>query len=201
MQLEPDVNVESGSTENHVAVPFLVGSRGWGLFIETRRHGVFDVAKTEPTIVDSMWGTAEASAEGLTVHLFAAPEPLDVLLQYYRVTGFPRPPSDWATGPWLWRDENRDQAEVEEDVRTLRALDLPTSAVWIDRPYASEVNTFDFEPSRFPDAGGMVETIHAAGLKLALWHTPYLAPAAQPMRSEADAQGYFPPAQGPWLNR
>ena len=201
MQLEADLNLESASSENHVAVPFLVGSRGWGFFVETHRHGVMDVAKTDPSIVDTMWGTAEESAQGLTVHLFSAADALDVPRQYYQVTGFPRPPADWATGPWIWRNEDRDQAEVEDDVRQIRALDLPTSGLWIDRPYATEVNTFDYDPAKFPDAGGMVSTIQAAGLKLALWHTPYLAPMAQPMRAEADSNGYFPPKQGTWLNR
>lgn len=200
LQLEADLNVESASTENHVAVPYLVGSRGWGLFVETRRHGVVDVAKSEPATVDWMFGTAEESPNGLIVHLFSAPEPLDVPLQYYRVTGFPRAPSDWATGPWLWRDESRDQAEVEADVRTLRDLDLPTSALWIDRPYASDVNTFDFDPAKYPDAGGLVQAIHGAGLRLALWHTPYLAPGAQPMRGEAQDAGLFPLETGPQLN-
>ena len=200
MQLEANLNLESASSENHVAVPFLVGSRGWGLFVETHRHGVMDVAKTDPSVVDTMWGTAEESAQGLPVHLFSAPDALDVPQQYYRVTGFPRPPSDWATGPWIWRNDDRDQAEVEDDVRQIRALDLPTSGLWIDRPYATEVNTFDYDPTKYPDAGGMVEHIQSAGLKLAVWHTPYLAPGAQPMRAEADQNGYFPVQQGTWLN-
>lgn len=201
MQLEVDLNVESATTENHVATPFLIGSRGWGFFVESDRFGVFDVARAEPDLVDTLWGTAEASADGLTVHLFAAAEPLDLFAHYYRVTGFPRPPSSWALGPWIWRNESRDQAEVEDDVRQLRDLDLATSALWIDRPYATDVNTFDYEPAKFPDAGGMVGTLRSAGLRLALWHTPYLAPGAQPFRAEAEAKGYFPPALGPQVNR
>ncbi len=200
MQLEADLNSESANTENHVAVPFLTGSRGWGLFVESRRHGVFDVARSEPTVIDAMFGTAEDSASGLTLHLFSAADPLDVPRQYYGVTGFPRPPADWATGPWIWRNEDRDQAEVEDDVRQIRALDLPTSGLWIDRPYATEVNTFDYDPAKFPDAGAMVDRLHAAGLRLALWHTPYLAMNAGPLRTEADQNGYFPPTQGTWLN-
>jgi alpha-D-xyloside xylohydrolase len=201
MQLEAALDVESGNTENHVVTPFLVGERGWGLFVESDRFGVFDVAKAEADVVDSMWGTAEASADGLTVHLFTADAPLDVLARYHRVTGFPRPPAAWALGPWLWRDESKDQAEVLDDVRRLRELDLATSGVWLDRPYATEVNTFDYDARKFPDAGAMVDAIAAAGLKLALWHTPYLAPGAEPLRSEALARGYFPPETGVLLNR
>ncbi|MBL8915796.1 MAG: hypothetical protein JNM17_34175, partial [Archangium sp.] len=201
MQLEPDLNSESAATENHVNVPFLIGSTGWGVFFETQRHGVFDVAKTEGSTIDAMFGTAEESSTGLAFHLFSAPQPLDIVKQYFAVTGQPAAPADWATGPWIWRNANRDQAEVEDDVRQIRSLDLATSAIWIDRPYATEVNTFDFNPTQFPDAGAMVSSIHAAGLRLALWHTPYLADGAEPFRSEALTRGFFPPTQGTWLNR
>ncbi|MFT3713926.1 MAG: glycoside hydrolase family 31 protein [Archangium sp.] len=201
MQLEPDLNSESAATENHVSVPFLIGSRGWGVFFETQRHGVLDVAKTEASTIDALFGTAEESSNGLAFHLFSAASPLDIVGQYYARTGQPVAPADWATGPWIWRNENRDQAEVEDDVRQIRSLDLATSGYWIDRPYATEVNTFDFNPTQFPDAGAMISNIHSAGLRLALWHTPYLAMGAEPFRSEALAQNFFPPTQGAYLNR
>ncbi|MFO0598387.1 MAG: glycoside hydrolase family 31 protein [Myxococcaceae bacterium] len=201
MQLEPDLNAESANTENHVTTPLLIGSRGWAVFFETRRHGVLDVAKTEASTIDALFGTAESSSDGLTFHLFSAAEPLDLVAQSFVITGTPRTPAEWATGPWIWRNENRDQAEVEDDVKQLRDLDLATSAIWIDRPYATEVNTFDFNATQFPDAGAMISTIHAAGLRLALWHTPYLATGAAPFYAQATQQNYFPPGQGAWLNR
>lgn len=200
MQIEPDLTVESVTSENHVTTPFLIGSRGWGVFFESRRHGLFDVAKTSASTVDVMFGTAEESAAGLTFHLFSAAKPLEVVTQYYKVTGFPALPAEWATGPWIWRNENANQAEVEDDVRQIRDLDLATSAIWIDRPYATEVNTFDFDPARYTDAGAMISTIHAAGLRLALWHTPYLAPGAEPLYSQAIDAGYFPTVQGTNIN-
>lgn len=199
MQLEADLTTESGSTENHVVTPFLFGSTGWGLFVESNRTGVFDVAKTDPTLVDSTWSVADASSDGLTVHLFSAADALDVPQQYFRVTGLPKAPAFWALGPWLWRNENADTAQVLDDLKHLRDLDLATSGMWLDRPYATEVNSFDYDPLKFPDAGAMIDAIHASGLKLALWHTPYLASTA-PLRAEADAKGYFPPATGVQLN-
>lgn len=202
MQLEPDLGVESGSTENHVATPFVLGTRGWGLFVESNRYGVFSLGRGgEDDLVDTMWGTAEQSGEGLTVHLFTAAQPLDLLKPYLEVTGAVRLPSPWAWGPLLWRDESRDQAEVLDDVATLRRLDLATSAMWIDRPYATAVNTFDFEATKFPDAGAMIQTAQAAGLRVALWHTPYLEAAAGALRAEAETNGYFPPVTGLQLNR
>lgn len=201
MQLEANLTVESANTDNHVVVPFLVGERGWGLFVESDRFGVFDVAQTSADLIDTTWGTAEASGEGLQVHLFTAAQPLDVVRQYLRVTGLPKLPPPWALGPWLWRNENQSQAELLNDVETLRRLDLPTSGLWLDRPYATAVNTFDLDPRKFPDAGLLPDALAAAGLSLAVWHTPYLEPAAEPFRSEAVDAGYFPLHAGTLLNR
>lgn len=200
MQIEALLGFEGASDENHVPVPLLVGTKGWGLFVESRRPGVFDVASQDPTIVDTTWGTAHDSAAGLTVHLFAAAHPLDVTRRYYEVTGDPLLPAEWAYGPWIWRDENENQAEVLDDVTKIRDLDLATSGIWIDRPYATGVNTFDFDATKFADPDAMIANVHAAGLRLALWHTPYVATDAPALREEATQRGFFPPKPGLSLN-
>ncbi|HEY5921633.1 MAG TPA: hypothetical protein VIV11_08175, partial [Kofleriaceae bacterium] len=51
MQLEVDTTVESSNNEAHVPVPLIVGTHGWGLFVKSDRPGVFDVARTSPTLV------------------------------------------------------------------------------------------------------------------------------------------------------
>ncbi len=202
MQLEL-ADLESTNNEAHVPVPFLIGTSGWGLFVENPYPAVFDVAKSDPERVMATFGTADASAQGLAFHLFTADHPLDVTRSYYDVTGYPRLPGPWALGPWIWRDENDDQAQVENDLETIRALDLATTAYWIDRPYATAVNTFDYLPSQFPDPDAMYEKMAALGFRTALWHTPYLDekhPATEALRDEATQKGYYPPATGLLLN-
>jgi alpha-D-xyloside xylohydrolase len=200
MQMEPDLSVESANTENHVPIPLLLGTDGWGVFVESRRQGIFDVARKEADLIEITYGTAEASTAGLIFYLFAEERPLDLTRHYYQITGQPKLPARWAYGPLIWRDENRDQAEVLDDVRKIRELDLPTSGIWIDRPYARAVNTFDFEPTKFPDPAAMVQAAHAAGLRVALWHTPYLETTAEPYRTQAVQAGYFVPQPGLRLN-
>lgn len=200
-QMEVDLSLESANNELHEPVPLLISTRGWGIFVESLRLGVFDVAKTRADRVSFTYGLGEdALGAGLTFHLMQAQEPLSLVGQYHALTGAPRMPAPWAYGPWIWRDENRDQAEVLDDVATLRALDLPTSGMWIDRPYASAVNTFDFKPSQFPDPPAMVAAMHAAGLQVALWHVPYLSESAPALRQEATERGYFPTRTATLLN-
>ncbi|MBN2497147.1 MAG: glycoside hydrolase family 31 protein [Deltaproteobacteria bacterium] len=203
MQIELDLELESGYNEAHEPVPFVIGTRGWGLFVECPYPGLFDVASRDDDRVAAVFGTGLASGEGLAFYLFAAGHPLDLTGKYYDVSGYPILPAPWALGPWIWRDENDDQAQVERDARTIRELDLATTAIWIDRPYASGVNTFDFEPARFPDPGAMIGALHGLGFRLALWHTPYVDsddPACEALYAHAVEQGFFPPQVGLMLN-
>ncbi len=202
MQLEA-ASLESGYNEAHVPVPLLIGTRGWGIFLETSRAGVFDVASAEPTRVRALFGLGEQAAEGLTFHLFGAAHPLDITKLYYDVTGYPRLPAPWALGPLVWRDENDDQAQVEADLDTIRALDLATTGVWVDRPYATGVQTFDFEAARFPDPAAMIDKAHALGFRFGLWQVPYLDekdPSTAALRAQAAEGGYWPLQSGLNLN-
>ncbi|HSO40473.1 MAG TPA: TIM-barrel domain-containing protein [Labilithrix sp.] len=205
MQIEPDLELESATNEAHVPVPFLLGTHGWAMFVESKRVGAFDVARKDPAAVEATFAVAARSGapgapEPLRLWLFGADAPLDLVKGCYRASGQARVPPPWALGPWIWRNENRDQAEVLDDVATIRRLDLATSGLWIDRPYATAVNAFDFDPKRYGDPRAMIDRIHAAGLRFALWSTPYLEPAAASLRAEATTRGFFPPQGGIPLN-
>lgn len=203
MQLEVDTSIESSNNEAHVPIPFVIGTRGWGLFVESPYPAAFDVAAKADDVVEVTFGTGYGSDAGLRFHLFAAEHPLDVTKHYYDVTGYPLLPARWALGPWVWRDENRDQAQVEDDLQTMRDLDLATTAIWIDRPYANGVETFDFKASQFPAPQSMIDLAHDLGFRMALWHTPYIDrtdPAVAALRQEAMTNDYFPLRTGLLLN-
>jgi len=201
MQIEADLGIESSNNENHVPVPLLIGTRGWGLFAATDYPGVFDVARSDDTRIDVVFGTGAASADGLSLFVMTADEPLDVLASYYDASGAPGIPAEWTYGPLLWRDENEDQAQVLDDLDQIRTLDLATSGMWFDRPYATAVNTFDWDPAKFPQPHAMLDAVHAAGLRYGIWHVPYVEDGT-PAQDEAVQGGYFPPLKGlsvnPW---
>jgi alpha-D-xyloside xylohydrolase len=204
MQIEISNKLESGYNEAHVPVPFVLGTRGWGLFVESPYPAAFDVAAAQPEALEITFGTGLGSDQGLAFHLFSADHPLDVTARYYDVTGKPRVPARWALGPLVWRDENIDQAQFENDLNQMRDLDLATTGVWIDRPYATGVNTFDFKAEQFPDPAQMIDLAHSLGFRMALWHTPYLDEkdaSTQALRDEALSNGYYPPKYGITLNK
>jgi len=129
MQMELDQTSESMDDENHVPVPLLVGTNGWGLFVASKRPGSFGVATESDTRIDVTFGTGADSPDGLAFHLFAAESPLDVFASYYAVAGEPGLPAPWALGPLLWRDEDANQAQVLDDINQIRTRHLATSGV------------------------------------------------------------------------
>jgi alpha-D-xyloside xylohydrolase len=206
MQLEPDLRLEGSSNENHVPVPLLIGTRGWGVFVKSVRPGVFDVARQSDTRVDITFGTTDDSDNGLELYLFSAPHPLDILKPYFDVAGYPALPAVWTYGPLLWRNENDDQAQVLDDIQQIRSRDLATSGIWFDRPYARGVNTFDWDPAKFPEPATMLQALHDAGLRYGVWQAPYTAPGgnqdpAPDQHAYATMKGFFPPVTGLLVNQ
>jgi alpha-D-xyloside xylohydrolase len=72
MQLEISP-VESAINEANVPVPLLIGTHGWGLFVETRRPGVFAVATEADDLVKATFGLGPAHADGLRFPLVSTP--------------------------------------------------------------------------------------------------------------------------------
>jgi alpha-D-xyloside xylohydrolase len=201
MQLEPDSTLESSYNEAHVPVPFLTGTHGWGIFAASRRVGTFDVARKDPAVVEVTFATA--GDQRFDVALYAAETPREVLRRHrslLSLAGSPRLPAMWAYGPWIWRNDAKDQAQATDDIATLRRLDLATSGIWIDRPYATAVNTFDFDPARYTDAKGLIDRAHAAGFRFALWSTPYLEAQTGALAQQAKTSGFYPPVTSLPLN-
>jgi alpha-D-xyloside xylohydrolase len=211
MQVEADGTLESGYDENHTPIPLLFGTNGWGVFVESDRVGLFDVASQDSTTIEITYGTADASTGGLRFHLFSEASPLDMMKHYYDLTGYPRLPAQWALGPILWRDALDEsgpgtaQAQFLSDASMIRSLHLATSAMWFDRPYATGVETFDFKPAVYPDPATMLQTAHDMGFRYAIWQAPYTGTSgsedpAPDQNAYATAHHFFPPVTGLKLN-
>lgn len=195
MQIELQAEIESGYNDMHVPIPFAIGTRGWGLFVESRHPAAWDMAASQPDRIDVLVGTGKDSAQGLRFHLFSAAHPLDVTKKYYDVTGLPGLPARWALGPWLWRDDHVTQAQIVADCNSMRDLDLADNGIWADRPYSTGISTFDYDKKTFPDPDSMAQTVRDLGFAFALWHSPYVDdsdPATAALAKEAQQGGFYP---------
>jgi alpha-glucosidase (family GH31 glycosyl hydrolase) len=171
MQFRVDTGKESSINELHVPVPLAIApARGLGVFAAERRVGAFDVGRerAERTLVTFATSTLE-------LHVYGG-DAFAILDQYTAASGRPLVPPEWAFLPMQWRNEVSSGQVVLDDAARLRAEDIPGATVWIDNPWQTGYNSFEFLPDRFPDPQGLVDALEAQGFKCLLWSTPYLSP-------------------------
>jgi len=196
-----DVADDKGSL-SYQPIPFFMSLRGYGLWLDTTSEATFDLNVTDPSrILVRVFGPK------LRVVLFEGPAFPTILGRFTGLVGRQELPPYWAFAPWKARDYHRNSREVYEDVDRYRELGLPASVLLIDSPWATNYNTYDFNPKQFEDARAMIARVHDKGYKLVLWHTPWinretarpyedgfaakLAPGPASNFAEAERQGYF----------
>ena len=187
MQLEVDGNVESGTTDRHVPVPWIVSSQGYGVFVKSRQAGAWDVASSDPTVVRSTF-------EGLSmdVTIVVDPDPLADIATLTQLTGLARKTPGWALAPMMWRHADS-QAQVLGDLAMIRSLHIPTSTFWIDDGWQVALNTLDFNGTKYTDPKVFAQTMTAMGFELFGWNSPYLEDPAS-SGSQDEAQMLYPTA-------
>ena len=126
MQLEIDGSYESGTTDRHVPVPWLVSSNGYAVFVKSRESGAFDVAATDPSVVRA---TFEGSAMDVTI--LVDPDPLALVAKLTQLTGLPRATPVGVLAPMMWRHVDS-ETQLFSDLQKIRALHISTSTFWID---------------------------------------------------------------------
>ena len=194
MHMALDGGSESGTNERHVPIPFLVSSRGWGLFVQSREAGAFDVGKTKG---DALAATIEGGA--IDAYLFVNRDPLAIVAKYNQRVGLPRALPREALAPMYWRNEWANDGVALGDAQELRTRHIPTTSFWIDNPWQTSYNDFTLDPVRFVDAAAMMTTLRDQGFRPLAWSTPYVdnpqgappANKAQQLFADADAKGFL----------
>ena len=150
-------------------VPFFMSLRGYGLWVDTTSEATFDFNLTERYRV-----RIKTYGRNLRLVLIEGPRFPLILDRFTALVGRQELPPYWAFAPWKSRDYHRNRQEVEEDIDRYRALGLPASIIMIDSPWATNYNSYEFNPKQFDDAPKMIAHLHDEGYKLVLWHTPFI---------------------------
>jgi alpha-glucosidase (family GH31 glycosyl hydrolase) len=165
-----DLLAQGGIPQGDCApIPWLVSSRGYAVWLRSEANGIrFDLAGERVST------SARASAGPLSLELFCHPTPAARLRAFCRATGFPAVLPEWGYGFWKSRDVYEHQDDVEDDFDGMRRHDIPLDAVVIDSPWATQYNTWEFNPYQFPDAPGLIRRMRSDGVRTVVWVTPWV---------------------------
>jgi len=161
-------------------------SRGVGVFLNT----------TEPVEYSVTGGVLDLGVRDHSVRIMLGEDPLEVFDDYVGMVGKPSKviPLDVIKAP-IWTIGSQystdfDQEMVLDYARRIRDSGMEHSLITIDVGWQKEHGDTDFDLSRFPDPGKMIEELHAMGFKVILWTVPYVSSTSSNYR-EGFEKGYF----------
>jgi alpha-D-xyloside xylohydrolase len=183
---------EDGGTDSQLAyknIPFYLTSRGYGVLVNHPGRVSFEVAAEHVSRVGF-----SAKGHALDYYIFAGPTPKVALEQYTRLSGRPAMPPDWSFGLWLSTSftTNYDEQAILDNLEQMQARGIPVSVQHFDCFWMKELTwtSFLWDKRYFPDPTGMLERIHAKGVRVCLWINPYIAEAS-PLFEQGAAQGFL----------
>ena len=172
-------NYASSTNESHAPVPFFATTQGFSVLTETERVGAYDVGATDPDHLRALF-----HGDRLPLRVRAG-SILDNAAAHARRMGLPPKPPRWVLAPQQWRNEHAvtlrngevvstGQDRVLADARKLRELEIPGSLIWIDAPWSTGHNTFQWNRVQFPDPDGMLAELEALGFHAIVWATEHM---------------------------
>lgn len=165
------VSSDRYASTNEIAAPFVIGTRGWGLYAPGTARGEINAALPfeRPDALNIV-----LEQEVLDLRLYVG-TPQQVLARHTLDAGRPlwTPPS-WVWEPMAWRDQDTDEPAVRALVQRHEQERLPLGAVWIDNPFEKRIGDLAPDPERYADFDRLVDDLHAKGLKVVTWVSPYV---------------------------
>jgi alpha-glucosidase (family GH31 glycosyl hydrolase) len=150
-------------------MPYFCSSGGYSVWAVSDANGArFDFSGERTSV------STRAHAGPLRLEIFCACTPAARLRAFCRQTGFPALAPEWGYGFWKSRDIYEHQDDVLEDLGALRAHGIALDAIVIDSPWATQYNTWEFNPHQFPDARGMIAHLRENGVRTVVWCTPWV---------------------------
>lgn len=154
-----------------VAVPVLLSSRGYGVFVDCTSLMTFH----DDAFGSYLWGEVD---EEMDYYFVVGPEFDDIVAELRALTGHVPMPPKWALGYIQSKERYASQAELLAVAREYRERELPLDCVVLDwKSWTGDLwGQKSLDPERFPDPDRMTEELHAMGVRLMVSIWPILRP-------------------------
>lgn len=155
--------------ENYASVSsaFFFNNLGYASFFDSFATGRYWFSQSGKTIIQHNTGK-------LDWYIFTG-DYKQIYADYYKIIGSPKYVPTWACGPIIWRDENKNSAEIVSDVKHFSDLKIPLTAIFVDRPYSNGTHgwsAMDFS-SDFENPETWIEELNSKyGVEFLSWITP-----------------------------
>ena len=149
---------------SYFAVPWLVSSRGYGLFINSTARLKVDLGSADPNQI-----RIEIPEPGVELWAITG-APREVVAAYSALVGRPQSAPAWVFQPWLSRNSFLSAYEVDRNLTRMETNGLKVGAVVLEA-WEQHLHNFQFETNRYPDPAGWMARLKRRGVQVICWTT------------------------------
>ena len=160
---------------------------GYGIFFDNSFKAYFDFGKERKNAA-SFW----AQGGEMNYYFIAGPDLMDVARRYTLLTGTPEMPPLWSLGFQQCKWSYYPESKVKEITSTMRELEIPCDAIYLDIDYMDGFRCFTWNKEYFPDPKRMVDELKEEGWKTMVIIDPGIKKDMDyPIFKEGLEKGYF----------
>ena len=192
---------------SHGPVPFYLSTLGYGVYVDTARVPVVEVARLAakssaepPAAGETALKTSAAelyappqsqeqgevvfdlrgNGQGVEVFVFAGPQMRQAVQRYNLFAGGGCLPPLWGLGMKYRTWTQADQAMAMEHARSMRRHKIPADMFGLEPGWQTHAYSCSlaWDASRFPDPDGLVADLRQLGLRVNLWEHAYVHPSS-----------------------
>jgi alpha-D-xyloside xylohydrolase len=153
-------------------IPFYISSKGYGLLLMTSGHVRLSFADISTRAVQGL-----IEDDIFDLFFIGGGSVEQIVLNYRKISGFPRQVPDWSYGTWMTRMTYFSADETREVVRKMREQHFPCDVIHLDSGWYENNWKCDWEFSKekFPEPEKYMKEMEEKGIKISLWQLPCIA--------------------------
>lgn len=164
-----------GADNLNYSLPFIISSKGYGIFFDNPSRGYIDIGKTNANILE--FGAISGK---LDFYFIPGKDAHEILQKYFSLTGTQPIPARWVLGNLMSRFGYRSAAQVNETVAAMRNDSIPLDAVILDLFWFGDSikgtmgNLAWTNKQKWPDPKGMIRSLTKQNVQTILITEPFV---------------------------
>lgn len=170
----PAFSYSEGAENLNFSIPFVISSRGYGIFFDNPSRGYIDAGRKDGSVLEAGFTSGE-----LTYYIINGKNTEEILRRYTALVGRQPLPARWVLGNLMSRFGYRSEEQLSGIIKKMRDEDFPIDAAildlfWFGDSIRNTMGNLEFvNGEKWPDAPGMMQKMKADGINTVLITEPY----------------------------
>jgi oligosaccharide 4-alpha-D-glucosyltransferase len=164
-----------GQHDLNFSVPFIISSKGYGVFFDNASKGYLDIGRKDSTVLEAGFSSGE-----LTFYIINGKNPDEILRHYTDLVGRQSIPGRWVFGNLMSRYGYRSEAQLMGTVAKMKEEKFPVDGVildlfWFGDSIRNTMGNLDWvDDEKWPEPEKMIADLKDQGIKTVLITEPYV---------------------------